>query len=150
MLASSCMRLLTETLPFQKESLWRVSYMYSSKAAKLPSVVRPIDVASSMDCGFCAQIRQPRMAMLFNVTCSTPLTDACKQAVSLLLVLVAQLLQPLVMHCLHDIPPVIQLAYLCCMPCCLLLQLPYLPACNRHCFILCEQTTGTGLPAADY
>ncbi len=68
--------------------------------------------------------------MLVILTCSTPLADACKQAVSLLLMPVAQFLQLLIVHCLHDISPVIQLAHLCCMPCCLLLQLSYLPACS--------------------
>lgn len=82
--------------------------------------------------------------MLVTLTCSTPLVDACKQAVSLLLMSVAQFLQPLIVHCLHDIPPVIQLAYLCCMSCCLLLQLPYLPACSKTALFCVKQATGTG------
>lgn len=90
----------------------------------------PIDATSSTDYGFHAQHKQPRKAMLVVLTCSTPLVHPCKQTVSLLLMLVAQFLQPLVVHSLHDIPPVVQLAYFCCMPCCLLLQLPYLPACS--------------------
>ena len=57
-----------------------------------------------------------------------PLIDLSKQGVSVKLMLAGQLLQPFAVDCLHDIPPVVQLAHLCRMPTCLLLQLPNLPA----------------------